>query len=75
MERYGNNDGDSGVRAYEIGLDFIRINFSSGSVYLYTYESAGKDNIEQMKLLAQRGDGLNTFINTKVRNLYAQKER
>jgi len=41
MERYKNIDGDSGVTGYEVGADFIRVQFSTGAVYLYTYESAG----------------------------------
>ncbi len=32
--------------------------FKNRSVYLYTYESAGKYNIEEMKSLAEAGDGL-----------------
>ena len=75
MERYKNLSGDSGVAAYEIGPDFIRVQFTDGAVYLYTYASAGSHNIEQMKQLARKGQGLNTFINTTVRKLYARKER
>ena len=74
MERYGDINGDSGVSAYEIGVDFVRVQFSRGATYLYTYSSAGSVNIEQMKILAQKGDGLNSFINTSVCKLYAQKE-
>ena len=75
MEAYKNLSGGSGVVAYESGPDFIRVQFSSGSVYLYTYASAGAQNIEQMKELASKGEGLNSFINTTVRYDYAQKER
>lgn len=75
MERYRNIDGDSGVSAYEIGMDFIHVQFSTGATYLYTYSSAGLENIEQMKILARKGDGLNSFIRTTVRKLYARKER
>jgi hypothetical protein len=75
MERYLNIDGDSGVSGYEIGVDFIRVQFSTGSIYLYTYVSAGQDKIEQMKVLAQTGNGLNAFISTRARRLYARKER
>lgn len=75
MERYRNIDGDSGVSAYEIGVDFIRVQFSTGATYLYTYSSAVSENIEQMKILARKGDGLNSFISTTVRKLYARKER
>ena len=63
------------MRMYEIGQDFIRVQFSDGSIYLYTYESAGPANIEEMKQLAELGHGLNSFINKNVRNLYAVKER
>ncbi|AFY60229.1 hypothetical protein [Synechococcus sp. PCC 6312] len=75
MEPYKNIDGDSGVSAYEIGTDFIRVQFSSGAIYLYTYTSAGEANIEHMKVLARQGNGLNSFINTNVRKLYERRER
>lgn len=75
MDIYRDVDGDSGVHAYEIGADFIRVQFSTGVVYLYTYASAGMQNIERMKQLARNGDGLNAFINTTVRKAYARKER
>lgn len=75
MEIYKDLDGDSGVAAYEIGPDFIRVQFSTGSVYLYTYGSAGVHNIEHMKQLAKSGEGLNSFITTNVRKAYARKER
>jgi len=55
MEPYKDIDGDSGVYAYEIGVDFIRVQFEDGGVYLYTYASAGSQNIERMKNLARTG--------------------
>jgi hypothetical protein len=72
MVMYKNSNGDSGVRSYEIGVDYIDVQFSTGKIYRYSYQSAGKQNIEQMKRLAQSGSGLNSFINTKVRNLYVK---
>lgn len=75
MERYRNLGGDSGVVAYEIGDDFIRVKFSDGSIYLYTDGSAGSHSIKEMKRLARIGQGLNAFINTTVRKNYARKER
>jgi hypothetical protein len=75
MEKYKNLDGDSGVVSYELGDGFIRVMFSDGAVYLYTNESAGVHNINQMKILAANGDGLNAFINQQVRKKYARKER
>ena len=55
QERYRNLGGDSGVAAYKIGPDLIRVRFSDRAIYLYTYASAGSRNIEHMKQLAQRG--------------------
>lgn len=75
MERYRNLGGDSSVVAYEIGSDFIRVQFSDGSVYMYTYASAGSANIEHMKQLARSGQGLNSFIMRHVRKAYARRER
>jgi hypothetical protein len=75
MESYRNLGGDSSVVAFETGPDFIRVQFSNGSVYLYTSLSAGSNNIEHMKQLARSGQGLNSFIRTTVRQAYARKER
>lgn len=75
MDKYKDIDNDSGVAGFETGADFIRVQFDTGAIYLYTYASAGSQNIEQMKKLAAAGDGLNSFINRIVRKLYARKER
>ena len=75
MQTYMDIGGDSGVAAFENGADYIRVQFKDGSVYLYTYGSAGAANIERMKSLAIAGDGLNAFINTSVRLAYARRER
>ncbi|CUU35214.1 MAG: hypothetical protein K6U12_06715 [Armatimonadetes bacterium] len=75
MERYADLSGRSGVAAYEIGDDYIRVQFKNGSIYLYTYESAGREHIETMKELARKGEGLSGYISRYVRNLYARKER
>lgn len=74
MERYKNLSGSSGVVEYEIGPDFIRVQFSDRAVYLYNYAITGSHNIEHMKQLARNGQGLNSFINTTVRKAYARKE-
>jgi len=67
--------GDSNVAGYEYGSDLIWVQFKDGSVYRYTNSSAGSQNIERMKKLADVGQGLNSFINTNVRKLYEAKER
>ena len=74
MTRYKNLGGKSGIVAYEYGDDYIRVEFKDGARYLYTYESADPDNIEEMKQLAENGQGLNSFINRIVRKRYAKKE-
>ena len=73
MEPYKNLSGDSGVVAFEIRSDSIIIEFKDDGLYLYTYASAGKDNIEQMKRLADNGKGLCTFVTRHVRYNYTQK--
>jgi hypothetical protein len=75
MERYKNLGGDSGIAGFEYGDDYIRVRVSDGAVYLYTYGSAGGRAIEDMKVLADRGEGLNAYINARVRKRYARKER
>lgn len=49
MERYKKMGGDSGVVAYEIGPDSIKVEFSDGALYLYNNQSAGTDSIALMK--------------------------
>lgn len=73
MQRYKNLSGDSGVIAYEIGDDFIKVEFADGNSYLYTDASAGADNVETMKKLACEGKGLSAFISRQVRHRYAAK--
>ena len=75
MKAYSNIDGDSGVKSYEYGEEYIRVEFSTGAIYLYTNEITGTKNIQMMKKLADSGEGLNAFINTTVRKSYAKKER
>lgn len=74
MQRYANVGGDSGIDAFEIGDDYIRVRFQDGSIYRYTYNSAGSAHIEQMKSLALGGQGLNSYINRNVRKLYEERE-
>lgn len=73
MQRYGNLSGNSGVLAYRTRPHGIEIQFEDGGVYLYTYRSAGRDNIEHMKVLARAGKGLSTFVVRNVREKYAAK--
>lgn len=73
MNRYKNLGGHSGIAYYQIGSDSIKVKFLDGDSYLYTYASAGTENIEYMKQLAKSGRGLNTFISKNVRERYEEK--
>ena len=75
MEKYKNLSGNSRVVAYEIGRDHIKVKFRDDSVYLYNYVSPGRQALEEMKALALRGQGLSTFIHSRVSNNYAAKEK
>ena len=75
MIRYKDIDRDSNVFAYELGPDYIRIQFKTGKVYLYTNASAGVQNIKQMKDLAELGNGLNSFIMRNVKDRYESIEK
>jgi hypothetical protein len=71
--RYENVSGDSGVRDYEPGPTFIRVWFATGGGYEYDYEIPGPLHVEEMKRLAEAGEGLATYINQEVRKNYARK--
>jgi len=70
MERYANRSGGSGISAYEIGSNYIKVRFSSGSIYQYSYRKAGQSHVENMKRLASSGSGLNSYINSYVKFKY-----
>ncbi len=74
MRSYRNLSGNSGVTAFQRGRTYIRVEFSGESVYRYTHQSAGRNNIDEMKRLARQGEGLNSFINCEVRTLYEERE-
>jgi hypothetical protein len=75
MIPYADEGGDSGVAGYETGDYWIRVRFKDDSVYFYTNDSAGSENVERMKALAAAGEGLNSFISSEVRTAYARQER
>lgn len=73
MKRYRNLEGHSGVVAYEILPDAIAVKFTSGETYDYTYAAPGREHVENMKLLAEHGRGLSTYIAQFVRDDYERK--
>jgi hypothetical protein len=73
MQRYRNQGRTSGVVAYELGEDFIDVKFVDGAVYRYTARRPGPRDLARMKELAQRGEGLSTFISRHVWARYDSK--
>jgi len=73
MKTYSDLGGRSGINSYELGMDFIKVMFSSGSIYLYNYASTGIERVEQMKELAIQGMGLNSYIGKVIRKNYARR--
>jgi hypothetical protein len=70
---YENISGNSGVRYYEPGPTFIRVWFATGGGYEYDYKKPGPLHVEEMKRLAEAGEGLATYINREVRGNFAHK--
>lgn len=70
MEKYSNSSGNSGIYGFEIGNDYIRVKFNTGSTYTYSYRKAGSMHVENMKSLARNGAGLNSYINNFVKFKY-----
>lgn len=62
MEQYKNLGGNSNIRAFTIGNDYVDVVFNGGKSYRYSYRSAGMAKVEQMKRLAHQGYGLNSYI-------------
>lgn len=73
MRRYGNRHGGSGIVAWEASDDELRVKFRSGEVYVYDADHPGRAHVEAMKRLAERGEGLTSYISRHVREDYARK--
>ncbi|WP_341834606.1 hypothetical protein WJU16_16630 [Chitinophaga pollutisoli] len=73
MQPYKNLSGVSGVRYYEIDERYINVHFKDGTAYHYNYIVPGVAPVEEMKSLARKGLGLNTFINQFVKKNYAAR--
>lgn len=67
MKDYSNEN--SGVGGYEFGPDYI-ITMFGNKYYLYSEKITGPANIEQMKTLAEQGEGLSSFISRNVKFNY-----
>ena len=71
MKKYKGKSG--GVTAYEILEKEIILEFKYQDLYLYDYTKPGKKHVEQMKILAESGKGLTTYVNQNVREDYKEK--
>lgn len=72
---YKNLGGNSGVKEYAIRDWGIYVIFKKGkhTIYFYTEDSVGLTNLNKMKQAAERGRGLNGFINRHVKYTYARR--
>jgi hypothetical protein len=73
MKSYKNLSGNSGVTAFGIGKNYIDIKFKDDFIYRYNEIKPGKHSIEIMKKLADKGEGLSTFISQHVKDNYFSK--
>ena len=71
--KYKNLSGDSKVVKFEIKKDAMTVRFADHTVYRYTNQTAGPENISKMKVLANAGKGLGTFINANVKDRFLRK--
>ncbi|MEC7984376.1 MAG: hypothetical protein VX278_04380 [Myxococcota bacterium] len=74
MTPYKNLSQKSGVKAYEILEEGIRVQFVSGEIYYYSNTIPGTEHIDTMKKLAEEGKGLATYISQKIREKFDTKE-
>ena len=75
MKRYKNISGNSKVAGYEIGKDSVTVRFATCSVYRYSNQSVGPDNVSRMKTLALAGKGLGTFMDAGITERFSRKIR
>ena len=70
MQPYQDLSGGSGVTAYEIGEDYIVVEFRGGRTYRYSNAVAGELHVHRMKKLAAVGRGLSTYVSQHVHDRY-----
>ena len=75
MTIYKNLGGDSGIESFEITANSVEVRFTDGSIYSYDYSKPGKAAVDEMKRLANNGQGLNEYINRYVKKNYSRKIR
>ena len=75
MTPYKNLSKESGVLAYEILPEGIRVQFIGKETYYYSYNAPGVEHVAKMKELAEKGRGLATYISQHIRTNFDHKEK
>lgn len=70
MERYVNFGGDRDIVAFDLAADAIRVEFTCGTIYLYTSHTLGMETINKIKDIATRGGKLSRHILHELKNSY-----
>jgi hypothetical protein len=73
MQRYADHSRHSGIAAFELGEDYLDVRFTSGEVLHYTTRRPGARDVQHMKELALRGEGLAAYINRHIGVRYESK--
>jgi len=70
QQPYRNQGGNSQILSYETGNEFLKVEFAeTGAVFKFSYRTAGKRHVDEMKRLAQSGEGLDKYICENMRML------
>jgi hypothetical protein len=75
MIRYRNLRQQSSVLAYDYGDDWIKVEFDSGDICIYTYEAVGRQNVEAMKKCAHKGKGLESYLAMNIQKMMQKKKK
>lgn len=73
FKKYADINDSSRINAYKIGPTYIKVQFVSGNIYMYTFKSAGEDHVKNMWEIAEAGNGLNGYINQFCKETYDSK--
>ncbi|HEX5277940.1 MAG TPA: hypothetical protein VFW42_09750 [Fluviicoccus sp.] len=71
MKPYGNKAGKSDILAYEVAEGRLSIVTNKRWLYLYTEQSVGPEKLRLMQELAERGEGLGSYMWRVVPRRYA----
>jgi hypothetical protein len=74
MKTYINKKGNSGVKAYENGVDYIIVQFGDW-YYLYTTNNPGIQEVKEMNRLAEQGKDLSTYITQNIKTEFEKKSK